>query len=74
MTGRVVPDGDEVAFADAIVALLGDAAERGRLGLAARRTVESREAWDAVLDRIEAIYHHVTARAERGLVPVACTE
>jgi len=74
VTGRVVPDGDEVAFADAIVALLGDAAERGRLGLAARRTVESREAWDAVLDRIEAIYHHVTARAERGLVPVACTE
>jgi len=74
VTGRVVPDGDEIAFADAIVALLGDANERARLGLAARRTVESRAAWDAVLDRIEDIYQQVTARAERGLVPVACTE
>ena len=73
-TGRVVPDDDEGAFADAIVALLGNRHERERLGRAARRAVESREAWDAVLDRIEAIYDHVTARAEPGLVPVACTE
>jgi len=73
-TGRVVPDDDEGAFADAIVALLGNCRERERLGRAARRAVESREAWDAVLDRIEAIYDHVTARAEPGLVPVACTE
>ena len=73
-TGRVVPDDDEGAFADAIVALLGNRRERERLGRAARRAVESREAWDAVLDRIEAIYDHVTARAEPGLVPVVCTE
>ena len=74
VTGRVVPDGDEAAFADAIVALLGDAGERERLGLAARRAAESRDAWDAVLDRIEDIYRHVTAQGEPGLVPVTCTE
>jgi glycosyltransferase involved in cell wall biosynthesis len=61
VTGRVVADGDEAGFADAVVALLGDPALRERLGGAARRAVESHEAWEGVLDRLEAIYRAVTA-------------
>ena len=37
---------DPVAFADAVVRVLGDGALRSRLGLAARRTVESRYGWE----------------------------
>jgi 1,2-diacylglycerol 3-alpha-glucosyltransferase len=59
LTARVVADGDEAAFAGAIVDLLGDATARERLGAAARRAVESGPAWDGVLDRIEAIYRTV---------------
>jgi 1,2-diacylglycerol 3-alpha-glucosyltransferase len=61
VTGRIVPDGDEGAFAQAIVDLLEDAPTRLRLGAAARRTVEDPRAWDTVLDRIESIYRRVLA-------------
>ena len=69
VSGRVVPDGDEQAFATAIVELLEDVPQRERLGAAARRAVEDTRAWEAVLDRIEAIYRRVAARGE--LAPVA---
>ena len=62
VTGRVVPDGDEEAFAAAIVALLCDGTERERLGAAARRAVDDPAAWEGVLDRIEAIYMSVSTR------------
>jgi glycosyltransferase involved in cell wall biosynthesis len=62
VTGRIVPDGDEHAFASAVVELLEDPAARTRLGTAARRTVEDPRAWDAVLDRIESVYRRVLAR------------
>ena len=65
VTARVVPDGDEAAFAHAIVDLLNDAAARERLGAAARRAVEDPTLWDRVLDGIEAIYRRVTASAPR---------
>jgi 1,2-diacylglycerol 3-alpha-glucosyltransferase len=61
VTARIVPDGDAAAFADAVAVLLGDAAERERLGTAARRAVEDPAAWERVLDRIEDIYGNVTA-------------
>ena len=61
VTGRIVPDGDEQAFAMAIVDLLQDPATRTRLGTAARRTVEDPRAWDSVLDRVESIYRRVLA-------------
>ena len=64
LTGRVVPDGDEEAFAATIVELLRNAPERARLGAAARRAVEDPAAWDGVLDRIEAIYTQVTQVTE----------
>ena len=74
VTGRVVPDGDAAAFAAAVVELLTDPALRARLGAAARRAVESPHAWEAVLDRIEAVYRDVAGPARAGLVPVACAE
>jgi glycosyltransferase involved in cell wall biosynthesis len=60
VTARVVPDDDEVAFADAVGRLLADRAARERLGAAARRAVEDPTVWDRVLDDIEAIYRRVT--------------
>jgi len=73
-TGRVVPDGDQAAFAAVVVELLRDGAERARLGRAARETVESPDAWEDVLDHIESIYRRVLTRAEPALVPVAVPE
>jgi glycosyltransferase involved in cell wall biosynthesis len=74
VTARVVGDEDTAAFAEAVVSLLRDPAARARLGAAARRAVESREAWDQVLDRIESIYRQVVTGAPRVLLPVARTE
>jgi len=65
VTGRVVADGDGEAFAAAIVALLRDRAERERLGVAARRAVESPDAWENGLDRIEEIYRQVSRQVSR---------
>src|SRR5437773_92723 len=61
VTGRIVPDGDQAAFAAAVVELLSDAAARARLGAAARHAVEDARAWDGVLDRIETVYRNVLA-------------
>jgi glycosyltransferase involved in cell wall biosynthesis len=66
VTARIVPDGDEAAFATAIAELLEDAPARSRLGGAARRAVEDGAAWEDVLDRIEAIYRLVVARRAAG--------
>jgi len=61
ITGRVVPDADERAFADAVVELLENAELRARLGAAARRAAEDPTAYGRVLDRIESIYRMVLA-------------
>src|SRR5262249_56383095 len=71
VTGRVVPDEDVAGFASAVVALLRDPAARARLGSAARQAVESREAWDRVLDRIESIYRQGVAGGPRAPPPPA---
>jgi len=62
VTARVVPDGDEEAFAAAVVELLRDAGARARIGAAARAAVEDPRAWEDVLDRIESVYNLVLAR------------
>lgn len=72
--GRVVPDGDEQAFAAAIVALLRDGDVRMRLGAAARRAVEDPAPWEHVFDRLESIYRQVTTRSRPALVPVAIAD
>ena len=78
VTGRVVPDGDEAAFAAAVVALLRDDAARARLGAAARRAIEDPGAWESVLDRLETIYRAVTTPGDRArwdrVRAVACPE
>ncbi len=78
VTGWVVPDGDEVAFAKAVGTLLQDRGARVRLGAAARRAIESTTAWESVLDRLETIYRTVTSvswRARRQrMSAVACSE
>jgi glycosyltransferase involved in cell wall biosynthesis len=61
ITGRVVPDADERAFADAVVELLENAELRARLGAAARRVAEDPGAFARALDRIESIYRMVLA-------------
>ncbi len=73
-TARVVPDGDAAAFAAAIVALLGDSAERARLGGAARAAIERDGAWERVLDEVEDIYERIGAGDGRMLVPATCAE
>jgi glycosyltransferase involved in cell wall biosynthesis len=78
VNARVVADGDTGAFAASVAGLLRDPGARERLGRAARRHVEDRAAWDAGLDRIEAIYRRVLAAGAGRLpsppVPVAATE
>jgi glycosyltransferase involved in cell wall biosynthesis len=73
-TGRVVPDDDPSAFAAAIRDLLRDPAERARLGAAARRGVESPEAWEQVLDRLVTIYKQGLAGRRSVLLPITVTE
>ena len=75
VTGRVVPDGDERAFAAAIADLLLDGDARLRLGAAARRAVEDPLAWESVLDRLEGIYRTVSAgRVRSDVQAVSCPE
>jgi 1,2-diacylglycerol 3-alpha-glucosyltransferase len=74
VTARVVADGDVAAFAAAVGSLLRDRPARERLGEAARCAVEDGAAWDAGLDRVEAIYRRVLARTRPVLLPVTATE
>ena len=58
--GLVVPDGDVEAFAAALGRLMGDAAERRRMGAAAVRKAQRYDAravgarWDALIDGLAA--------------------
>jgi len=70
VTARIVPDGDEEAFAAAVIELLEDRVLRERLGAAARAAIEDVAAWETVLDRIESVYAQVVvpARARATIV------
>lgn len=59
--GVLVPKGDEVAMADAIATLLGDATRRRALGARARRRVQTHFSTEAMFDRYEQLYRS-TAR------------
>ena len=52
---------DPQSFADAVVALLGDAERRRQLGQAARRFVESHWTWEAHFEKLEGVLLEVAA-------------
>jgi|SRR5215471_1981725 len=54
--GLLVPFGDSVATADAIRQLLGDPAERQRLGTAGREKVLSKYSWGVILPKIIEVF------------------
>jgi glycosyltransferase involved in cell wall biosynthesis len=60
-SGRLVPERDAAALRSAITALLGDPAERARLGAAGRALVRTRFGWDAAAERFEAAYDRALA-------------
>jgi phosphatidylinositol alpha-1,6-mannosyltransferase len=59
-TGIIVPPSDPGAAAEAIRALLDDAARRAAMGVAARRAVESHYNWDRVASETAAFVASVT--------------
>jgi glycosyltransferase involved in cell wall biosynthesis len=62
VNGVAVPEADTGAMAAAMVALATDAQRRRRLSAGARATAEGLT-WDAELDRLDASYRQVCARA-----------
>jgi sugar transferase (PEP-CTERM/EpsH1 system associated) len=52
---------DAAGIADAVIALLRDAAERERLGRAARRFVEGHWTWEAHFEKLEKVLREVAA-------------
>lgn len=55
-TGWVVPNGDEAAFAQAILTLLQDRATAEQLGRAARQEIRQHYSWTACAAAVERIY------------------
>lgn len=60
---RLAAPDDAAALAGVLRALLADAGERRRLGEAARREVEARHGFAAVIDRLESLYRGQAAAA-----------
>jgi GT2 family glycosyltransferase/glycosyltransferase involved in cell wall biosynthesis/SAM-dependent methyltransferase len=54
-----LPADDPADFADACLRLLRDAALRSRLAVQARRLVERRYDWDAIADRLDAVWREL---------------
>jgi glycosyltransferase involved in cell wall biosynthesis len=55
-SGLLVDPGDDVAFADAVVRLLGDADLRAQLGAAAARRMREHFAWGKLVEEVERAY------------------
>jgi 1,2-diacylglycerol 3-alpha-glucosyltransferase len=63
-TGLVVPNGDDGAFARAVLRLLDEPVARDRMGTRARHAVRTLCAPEAMIDRIESVYRRVLAQRE----------
>ena len=61
----LVPAGDDAALGRAIDGLVSDAAERDRLGAAARRTVAEHFSWEQNGERTVAVYRQVAERSRK---------
>lgn len=61
VTGRLVPFGDVSALAAAIRELITNPEQAQRLANAGRAHAHTRHTWQAVVDRVEAVYREVTA-------------
>ena len=59
--GVLVPPGDHVALADAVVDLLADEELRAKRGAAARALVQDRYAWERIAGRLHGIYEEAVA-------------
>lgn len=60
-TGRLIPPGDEAAFAEAVAALLAAPERRAALGRAARALIASEYALDRSVDAFERLYRQIVA-------------
>jgi hypothetical protein len=69
-TGIILPPGDARALADAILRLLHDPVEAGRLGRNARRRYEAGYTPDVMARRIEAVFEEVYAVMARRIEAV----
>jgi glycosyltransferase involved in cell wall biosynthesis len=70
-TGYLVPPGDAAALADRIGALLGDPAERTRMGAAGRAWTLEMFTWDRVIARMLACYTQVLGAGDlSALIPI----
>ena len=68
--GRLVPEGDAIAMADALELLLRDAATAARLGAAARATAVQRYSRDLMNERYEQLFLTLAASAPLQRRPV----
>ena len=59
-SGLIVPGGDADAMARAVLTLLDDPADAGRMALAARKRVESRFAVDTIAAQQQHLYEELT--------------
>jgi glycosyltransferase involved in cell wall biosynthesis len=57
--GIIVPRGDDVALAEAVLALLDDPERRRRLGEAARAHARAAFGWDRLVREMEALYSEI---------------
>ena len=68
ITGRLIAAGDSARFADAIVELVEDGAQRGAMGQAARAFAVGRD-WAVELDQLEAAYDRLICAATPAITP-----
>ena len=60
--GRVVPNGDAPAFAEAMLELAGSPSLRIRMGQQNRRTAIEKYGWEASAQKLLSMYHRLTGR------------
>jgi phosphatidyl-myo-inositol alpha-mannosyltransferase len=58
--GRLVPPGEPLLLADAVVELLADEPTREQLGRAAREIAQEKYSWDGIAQRLAEIYSSLT--------------